>query len=787
MNPSYINDQIVLCNKKGNQIVTNAKKYPLNNYDVILKDKSLKQLEAFMGHEIKESDVPFDIDRPLTELEVEEIVKYNIHDVLETLSVLDETSGDFEAQLDMIEMFNLDMEMFNRTKAQLASTILGAVQQHTLDDEMDISMPSNLKMPEKYKYIIDWYNKPENKSYKLPLKTDVDSNSVRQLITSVADVPCVYGYGGLHGSKDNSIVEGILLAADVASLYPSLMINENFASRKLRNPKDFENMRNRRLELKKVKDKRQQPLKIVINSAYGILKDRNSPCFDPVQSNNVCISGQLYLTELVANLEGKCEILQLNTDGIYLRVNNESDIQIVQSIAKQWENRTKLELEWDVYKNGRLVQNDVNNYLLIDKDTGKYKCKGAYVKKLSLIDNDLPILNKALVNYFVHDIPVEDTINSATMLIDFQKVIKLTSLYKGVVYGDGIKVKSGNKERVIVENGVPLKEKVHRVFASNRDSDKGIYKMKVEKGETSYEKVAYTPDRCFIDNNDITNKKVPIFLDRQYYIDMAKERIRQFLEKEEVTVDETPNILFECMTKASDYYSFLVNVQNTSITKKVLENYLIANSCAVYGKTKRLLEFKKYFDMFYGKSKLTVSSLFKKLNDDIDIFNIVTSNSELNKTGKTYTNFNYEKALKEIFAYLPNDDISIYEIIKMQIDKFNEIRFTDSDYDEHVWFVLNYRDVISPNIIIYNIKTGEIKYIKVKKEVFNILPLQDGDLIKVDNVETTFASKIIGKDENGINITALDIDKTVQVITKYEIIDRHYDKNTKLVSEQEAC
>ena len=56
----------------------------------------------------------------------------------------------------------------------------------------------------------------KNKSYKLPLKTDVKSNSVRQLSTVVAGVPCVYGYGGLHGSKDNEIFEGILLAADVA-------------------------------------------------------------------------------------------------------------------------------------------------------------------------------------------------------------------------------------------------------------------------------------------------------------------------------------------------------------------------------------------------------------------------------------------------------------------------------------------------------------------------------------------------------------------------------------------
>ena len=73
----------------------------------------------------------------------------------------------------------------------------------------------------------------------------------------------------------------------------------------------------------------------------------------------------------------------------------------------------------------------------------------------------------------------------------------------------------------MVENGIPLKEKVHRVFASTRKEDKGIYKVKVEKGQQSYEKVAYTPDKCFIDNNDIHKVSVPDYLDRQYYIDAA--------------------------------------------------------------------------------------------------------------------------------------------------------------------------------------------------------------------------------------------------------------------------
>lgn len=786
VNPSYINDQLIINGKKGFQVVRNAKEYHLNNYDVILKDKSLKQLEAFMGDTIKETDVPFDIDRPLTDEEVKQIIAYNIHDVQETLKVLDATVGDFDAQLDMISMFDLNMEMFNKTKAQLASTILGAVQQHTLDDEFDITIPKNLRMPEKYQYIVDWYNKPENKSYKLPLKTEVDSNSTRQLITTVGGVPCVYGYGGLHGSKDNEIFEGILVAADVASLYPSLMINEGFASRKLKNPKDFENMRDRRLELKKAKDKRQQPLKIVINSAYGILKDRNSACYDPVQSNNVCIAGQLYLTELAARLEDVSEILQINTDGIYVRVKSLSDVDKVKSIANEWEERTNLDLEFDVYEKGRLVQKDVNNYLLIDLKDGHYKCKGAYVKKLSSIDYDLPILNKALVNYFVHDIPVEQTINEATELIEFQKVIKLTSLYKGVVYGNGEKIKVDGKDKIMVTDGVPLKEKVHRVFASTRPTDKGIYKVKIEKGNRSYEKVAYTPDRCFINNEDIHGVEIPDYLDKQYYVDAAKDRIKQFLEKEETKKDETPNILFECMCCSEDFYTFLEKCKECGITKKVLEGYIVADCCTKYGKTAKLLQFRDYFEILYGKEKITVTTLEKKISDEI-IKNIIIQYSTLSKSGKSYNELDSHQALLSIFDYLEDIHIEPYKIMEMQVNKFNTVRFKDDSLEDNRWFVLNTRDVISPNIIIYNMKSGEIQYRKVRKDIFKILPLQDGDIIDILKSEKEFGKKIIGKDDNGINIIAADINKEFDVITKYEIVYRNYSKSKNLLSDCEVC
>lgn len=783
IDPMWVNEQLIMYNKKGYDVVPNANTIHLNNYDCIIKDKSLKQLEAFMGDVIKESSVSFDTDIPLTAEQEKEIVTYNIHDVCETLKVLDYTIDDFNAQLELISMFNLDAEKFNKTKSQLVAHVLGAVKQRSLDDEFEIQVPANLKMPTQYQHVIDWYHKSENKSYKLPLKTNVISNSVRQFTTNIVDVPCVFGYGGLHGSKDNEVFEGIIITVDVASLYPSLMINENYLSRKLKKPRLFKEIRDKRLELKKIGDPRQKPLKIVINSSYGILKDIHSACYDPVQSNNVCLAGQWYLTELAIRLGNVSEILQINTDGIYMRVNTLSDVENVKNIAKEWEDRTGLQLEFDIYKHGKLIQKDVNNYLLIDMDTKKYKAKGAYVKKLTAIDYDLPIINKALVNYFVNDIPVETTIKNEDNLIEFQKVIKLSSLYKDVVYGTGNKAKVGNKERVVVTDGKKLNEKVHRVFASTRDSDKGIYKIKTSNGEICYEKVPYTPDKCFIYNDDIHGVKVPEYLDKQYYIDMAKDRISQFLEKKQTVVDTTSNVLYKILCNSVTFYDFLVAC-NGKITDSVLISYIKANCCFVYGKTFKLLQFKKYFKLLYEKNKMTTATLNKKFTDEF-IKNSIQKHSQMSKSGKSLTDIDFKVILEEIFEYLPNEDIDIYEILKVQIELFGEPRYKDENYPSNRWFVLNVRNVIAPNINIYNIKTGEFKYIKVNKSTFAILPLQDGDIIDVIKTNTVYGEKIVGKDEKGINIIDVDTTKTYDVITKYNLIQRDYSKGKSLITAYE--
>jgi DNA polymerase len=76
------------------------------------------------------------------------------------------------------------------------------------------------------------------------------------------------------------------------------------------------------------------------------------------------------------------------------------------------------------------------------------------------------------------------------------------------------------------------------VFASKSERDGLIEKVKlryktVDAGLTvpdtpKFDKFANTPERCFLENGNIVALSVPAKLDKQYYIDLANERLRQF-------------------------------------------------------------------------------------------------------------------------------------------------------------------------------------------------------------------------------------------------------------------
>lgn len=502
--PKAINDFIIAEGHKGWQYSSLLRKLYMVNYDVFhpRTDRGLKTHEAYLGNDICETTVPFDIDRKLTEAEIAETVKYCRHDVEQTIEVFMQRKSEFDARMDLLKMFNLPLVYLGKTDAQLTAIILGAERPaRPRDDEFNIVPLPCLNLGP-YDFIRSWYLDPANQDYSATLDFDI------------AGCPHKCAWGGLHGAIAQYAGEGYFINVDVESYYPAEMIAHELLSRNVRDPSKFKGIRDHRIELKHAKDPRQKALKLVVNGTFGASKDKFNALYDPRQANMVCVNGQLMLIDLMHKLvrDVGAEIIQSNTDGVLIRMPDgfnggpDAFYDRVDDVAYEWEHRTGMGLEFDEFT--RVYQKDVNNYVLVAAD-GSIKTKGAYVKKLGPLDYDLAVVNKALVEYMVHDVPVEDTIMADDDLIDYQRVVKVSGKYKYGVHGH---------ER--------LTDKCFRVFASTRESDGMIGRVKA--GKAKPEKFGNTSEHSFIDNGDVHDKKCPSYLDKSWYIQLAKTRLAQF-------------------------------------------------------------------------------------------------------------------------------------------------------------------------------------------------------------------------------------------------------------------
>jgi DNA polymerase len=502
--PKAINDFIIAEGHKGWQYSSLLRKVYMVNYDVFhpRTDRGLKTHEAYLGNDICETTVPFDIDRKLTEAEIAETVKYCRHDVEQTIEVFMQRKSEFDARMDLLKMFDLPLVYLGKTDAQLTAIILGAERPaRPRDDEFDIVPLPCLDLGP-YDFIRSWYLDPANQDYSATLDFDI------------AGCPHKCAWGGLHGAIAQYAGEGYFINVDVESYYPAEMIAHELLSRNVQDPSKFKGIRDHRIELKHAKDPRQKALKLVVNGTYGASKDKFNALYDPRQANMVCVNGQLMLIDLMHKLvrDVGAEIIQSNTDGVLIRMPDGFDggpdafYDRVDDVAYEWEHRTGMGLEFDEFT--RVYQKDVNNYVLVAAD-GSMKTKGAYVKKLGPLDYDLAVVNKALVEYMVHGVPVEDTIMGDDDLIDYQRVVKVSGKYKYGVHGH---------ER--------LTDRCFRVFASTRESDGMIGRVKA--GKAKPEKFGNTSEHSFIDNGDVHGKKCPSHLDKAWYIQLAKIRLAQF-------------------------------------------------------------------------------------------------------------------------------------------------------------------------------------------------------------------------------------------------------------------
>ena len=337
----------------------------------------------------------------------------------------------------------------------------------------------------------------------------------------------VYSFmkGGLHTENKPETFESDeeyeIIDWDVASYYPAIIINNERFPAHLGKEflRGYKQMFDKRLELKPLAKEDRKikgivgALKLAVNSVYGKSSDMQSWIYDRQLTMFTTITGELSLMMLIEKYEmNGIQVISANTDGVTVKVRKDL-IPKMHEINEWWSELTQYALERTDYK--KIIFSTVNDYIAIMPD-GTIKKKGDFLTDFELHKNkSARIVPLALEGYYVHGIPVKETILAHKNLYDFciRRISSRDFHYEGMSSDNKLTKYNKLIRYYIGKNG----EKIHKVKNESSQS-KAAKKSQVEAGEWLCSVCNHLPSNASLEN-----------VNYLYYIDKAENMITKIL------------------------------------------------------------------------------------------------------------------------------------------------------------------------------------------------------------------------------------------------------------------
>lgn len=430
----------------------------------------LKEIQVTMQYK-NVLEFAHDWTKPLDTDLIDEMIEYNINDVDSTEALLNKCKDKVELRIAIEDEYgvrvlskdgvNIGMKIL--TQKYLEKTGL------TWWDIKDLRSPADVIALNEVILPFIEYRDPILKNVLSDMKNQIVSPGRKGYENKFVFRGLRYsvGVGGIHSVNNPEIIipkeDEMLIDIDVASLYPSMLIEYKFYPKHL-GPEFLEvysQIKNERIEAKHTGNKvKNETLKLALNGLSGNLQNEHNFCYSPFAVMQIRINGQLLLLMLAESLTDiGCRIVQANTDGLFVLLKKDSYSK-VQEICRSWEQQTKLVLEEDRFE--AMYQYAINDYIAVSEGyqemkklfktnpekalnkKGKpytsldaikddyIKEKGMFITKVLLGKGMSPkIIPEAIRDYFIDNIPVRDTIYNCkdiNKFLTYQKVDKKFSV-----------------------------------------------------------------------------------------------------------------------------------------------------------------------------------------------------------------------------------------------------------------------------------------------------------------------------------------------------------------------
>lgn len=387
----------------------------------------LKEIQVTMQYKnVQEFVADWQADLP--ENQIDSMIEYNINDVNSTEELLNRCKKDVDLRLAIEDEYGvrvLSKDGVNIGMKILTQKYLEKTGQ-TWYDIKDLRSPMDVIPLNKVILPFIKYDSPILQKVLDDMKSQIVSPGRKGYENKFIFEGLRYsvGVGGIHSVNDPEIVipkeDEMLIDIDVASLYPSMLIEYGFYPKHL-GPEFLEvyrQIKDERIEAKHNGNKvKNETLKLALNGLSGNLQNPHNFCYSPFAVMQIRINGQLLLLMLAEKLtQLGCRIVQANTDGLFVLL-KKSVYDSVNKVCREWEQLTKLTLEEERFK--AMYQYAINDYFAITEDD-KVKEKGMFITTVKLGKGLTPkIIPKAVINFFKNGVPVEETIKGCQDIRDF--------------------------------------------------------------------------------------------------------------------------------------------------------------------------------------------------------------------------------------------------------------------------------------------------------------------------------------------------------------------------------